>query len=316
MTATPVYVGIDVAKDHLDVAVGSTETVWQVRTDEAGLRDMVARLQRVAPTLVVLEASGGYHLAAVAVLGAARLPVAVVNPRQVRDFAKSVGKLAKTDALDARMLALFAERVRPEPRPLPDEQTQALDALLTRRRQLVQMRVAEEQRLRQALPVVQSRIARLLAVLEQELQELDRELQDRVRQSPLWREQEDLLRGVPGVGPTLTFTLLAELPELGHLTRQQIASLVGVAPFNRDSGTLRGKRRVWGGRASVRAALYMAALAATRHNPVIRVCYQRLCAAGKPKKVALVACMHKLLTILNAVIKHRTPWQPVAQEAP
>lgn len=316
MTATPVYVGIDVAKDHLDVAVGSTETVWQVRTDEAGLRDLVARLQRVTPTLVVLEASGGYHLAAVAVLGAARLPVAVVNLRQVWDFAKSVGKLAKTDALDARMLALFAERVRPEPRPLPDEQTQALDALLTRRRQLVQMRVAEEQRLRQALPVVQPRIAHLLAVLEQELAELDRELHDRLRQSPLWREQEDLLRGVPGVGPTLTLTLLAELPELGHLTRQQIASLVGVAPFNRDSGTLRGKRQVWGGRASVRAALYMAALAATRHNPVIRVCYQRLCAAGKPKKVALVACMHKLLTILNAMIKHRTPWHPVAQETP
>lgn len=315
MTSTPVYVGIDVAKDHLDVAVGSAGSGWQVRTDEEGIRTLVARLQQSAPVLTVLEASGGYELPAVAALAAAGLPVAVVNPRQVRDFAKSTGKLAKTDALDAQMLALFAERVRPEPRPLPDTQTQELGALLARRRQLVQMRVAEEQRLAQALPVVRPRIARVLALLERELEELDHDLDDRLRQSPLWREQEDLLRGVPGVGPTLTLTLLAELPELGQLSRQQIAALAGVAPFNRDSGTLRGKRRVWGGRASVRAALYMAALVASRHNPVLRTFYQRLCAAGKPKKVALVACMHKLLTILNAMLKHRTPWLSAVQEA-
>jgi transposase len=258
---------------------------------------------------VVLEATGGYEVPITVALGIAGIPVAVVNPRQVRDFARSLGKLAKTDRLDAQVLAHFGAATRPEPRPLPDAQTQELQALVARRRQVLQMHAAELQRRQRALPVVRQRIDRVLAVLEQELRDLDGDLHDRLRQSPLWREQEDLLRGVPGVGPALTFSLLAGLPELGTLSSKQVAALVGVAPLNRDSGRWRGKRVVWGGRANVRAALYMPTVVAVRWNPVLRDFYQRLVAAGKPKKVALVACMRKLLVILNAMLKHRTPWQ-------
>lgn len=241
--------------------------------------------------------------------------MAVVNPRQVRDFARATGKLAKTDAIDARVLALFAERVRPEPRRLPDEAGQALGALVTRRRQLLEMLTAEKNRLGSAARVLRKSIQRHIDWLNQELAKVDEDLGDMLRQSPLWREKDDLLRSVPGVGRVLSITLLAELPELGQLSAKQISALVGVAPLNRDSGTLRGRRSIWGGRAPVRAVLYMAALVATRYNPVIRAFYQRLLALGKAKKVALVACMRKLLIILNAILKHQTPWRSTGVSA-
>jgi transposase len=281
---------------------------WTATNDEAGITTLVARMQTLRPALIVLEATGGREVPLVAALAEAAVPVAVVNPRQVRDFARAIGQLAKTDALDAQVLARFAEVVHPTPRPLPDVQAQELSALLTRRRQLVGMVTAERQRLDTALPAVRRPIQRHVAWLEQELADLDRTLRAAVQASPLWRAQEDLLRSVPGIGPTTAYMLVADLPELGQLNRKAIAALVGVAPLNCESGTLRGRRLVWGGRARVRTALYMATLVATRHNPVIRAFYQRLCAAGKPKKVALVACMRKLLTILNAMVRHRTPW--------
>lgn len=310
MQTPPLFVGIDVSKTHLDVAVHPTGERWRMAHDDSGVAHLVHRLQETRPALVVLEATGGLEVALAAALGAASLPVAVVNPRQVRDFARATGRLAKTDTLDAQVLALFAERVRPTPRPLPDAQAQALSALLARRRQVVEMLTAERDRLGRALPPVCPGIERHIAELERHLADLNRALEETVRQSPLWREKEDLLRSVPGVGPLLALTLLADVPEMGTLGRKQVAALVGVAPLNRDSGALRGRRRVWGGRAPVRAVLYMATLAATRYNPVIRAFYRRLCAAGKPKKVALTACMRKLLTILNAMLKHGTPWRP------
>jgi transposase len=308
MDTTALYVGIDVAKAQLDVAVRPSGEQWTAPNDEAGITSLVARVQALRPTLVVLEATGGREVPVAVALATAGLAVAVVNPRQVRDFARAIGQLAKTDALDAQLLAHFAAVVRPIPRPLPDAQAQDLSALLTRRRQLVAMRTAERQRLETALPAVRHHIQRHLAWLDQELADVDHHLHDAVQASPLWRAQEDLLRSVPGIGPTTALTLLIEVPELGQLDRKAIAALVGVAPLNCESGTLRGRRLVWGGRARVRAVLYMATLVATRHNPTIRAFYQRLCAAGKPKKVALTACMHKLLLILNAVLRHRTPW--------
>jgi transposase len=309
MPETLRYVGIDVAQDWLDVAVHGSGQPWRVRADEAGIADLVGTLREQQVHLVVLEATGGYEVPVTAALGIEGIPVAVVNPCQVRDFARSLGKLAKTDRLDAQVLALFGAATHPEPRPLPAVQAQELAALVARRRQVLHMHAAELQRRQRALPVVRPRIDRVLAVLELELEDLDGDLHDRLRQSPLWREQEDLLRGVPGVGPALTFNLLAGLPELGTLSPKQVAALVGVAPLNRDSGRWRGKRVVWGGRAHVRAALYMPTVVAVRWNPVLRGYYQRLVAAGKPKKVALIACMRKLLVILNAMLKHRTPWQ-------
>ena len=303
------YVGIDVSKAHLDVAVIPLGEVWRATNDEGGIIELTERLVVHTPALVVLEATGGYELPLAAALGAAGLPVAVVNPRQVRDFAKATGKLAKTDVLDAQLLAHFAQRVQPTPHPLPETQIQEMAALLARRRQVMEMLVAEKQRLEMARPRVRPSLTGHIAWLEHTLEELDGELGQMVQGSPLWRAQEDLLRGVPGVGPVLSFTILAELPELGTLDRRQVAALVGVAPLNRDSGTLRGKRTVWGGRATVRATLYMATLVATRFNPIIKTFYQRLLAVGKPKMVALTACMRKLLTILNAMLKHGTPWQ-------
>ena len=311
MTEAQLYVGIDVSKDTLDVAVAPTGQQWRVSHAEEGLGPLVERLQGLSPALVVLEATGGYEVSVAAALGAAGIPLAVVNPRQVRDFAKAMGKLAKTDRLDAQVIALFAERMRPVPRPLPDLQAQELDAFLARRRQVVAMLTAEKNRLTPARGKVREDIQAHVAWLKQRLAQLDDDLGTTLRESPLWREKEDLLKSVPGVGPVTTLTLLAELPELGDLDRKQIAALVGVAPLNRDSGILRGKRSIWGGRAKVRAALYMSALVATRCNPVIKAFYQKLQAAGKAKKVALTACMHKLLTILNALLKHRSPWQPL-----
>jgi transposase len=309
MTNTPVFVGIDVSKEQLDMVLrpGGIRTM---PNNEAGFAKILADLKTVSPTLVVLEATGGLELPLTSALALAGLPVVVVNPRQVRDFAKATGQLAKTDAIDAQVLARFAEVIRPEPRPLPDEQTQALAALVTRRQQLIEMLTAEKNRLASARPAIRKNLRAHIAWLERALQQADTDLADAIRQSPVWREKEELLRSVPGIGPVLTTTVLANLPELGTLTHKQIAALVGVAPLNRDSGTLRGRRTVWGGRAHVRTALYMAAIVATRFNPVIRAFYRRLCAAGKAKKVALVACMRKLLTIINAMLKHRTPWNP------
>ena len=266
------------------------------------------QLAELAPTLVVLEATGGLETFLVGELAGAQLPVVVVNPRQVRDFAKAVGKLAKTDALDAQVLAHFGEATKPDLRPLPDDSTRELQALLARRRQVVEMVTAEKNRCRTATQRLQPQIQEHIRYMEKQLKELEQGLSELLSSSPVWRTKEKLLGSVPGVGPVLTVTLLAGLPELGRLHRREIASLVGVAPFNRDSGTLRGKRTVWGGRSSVRATLYMATLAATRYNSVMRAFYQRLLEAGKPKKVALTACMRKLLTILNAMLKHNLSW--------
>jgi transposase len=309
MTHPPVFVGIDVSKAQLDIALRPGE-IYSLPNNEGGFAQVLAQLKAVSPTLVVLEATGGLEVPLTGALAAARLPVVVVNPRQVRDFAKATGQLAKTDAIDAQVLARFAEAIRPAPRPLPDEQTQALAALVTRRQQLIDMLIAEKNRLASARPSIRKNLRAHIAWLERAVQQADTDLAEAIRQSPLWREKDELLRSVPGIGPVLTTTLLANLPELGTLTQKQIAALVGVAPLNRDSGTLRGRRTVWGGRAHVRTVLYMAAIVATRFNPVIRAFYHRLCAVGKAKKVALVACMRKLLIIVNAMLKHRSSWNP------
>jgi len=303
-------IGIDVSKATLDIASLPTGESWTVTNDDLGLAELTPRLVALTPVLVVLEATGGFETLAAVTLAKAGLPVAVVNPRQVRDFAKALGRLAKTDALDAGILAEFAQRVRPEPRPLPDEAAQLLDGLLTRRRQLVDMLTAEKNRLGFARGPVKRDINRHIRWLEKRLQHVDGDLEAAIAASPLYQAKADLLRSVPGVGPITTLTLLATLPELGQLSRHQIAALVGVAPLNRDSGTLRGKRRVWGGRAPVRAVLYMAALVGIKHNPVLRQFYQRLRAAGKPFKVAVTACMRKLLTILNAMLRQNCRWDP------
>jgi len=310
--AASVYVGIDVAKAELVMAIRPSGERWTAANDEAGIQRLLTRLREDAPALVVLEATGGYQRAAVAALAAARLPLVVANPRQVRDFARATGQLAKTDQIDADTLALFAERVRPEPRALPDASAQALDALLTRRRQILGMVGAERNRLEHAVPAVRRGIVQHIRWLERQLRDVDDDVDRTIQVSPIWRAKENLLRSVPGVGPVVSRTLIGDLPELGTMPRKQIAALVGVAPLARDSGTLRGKRLVWGGRAPVRAALYMAALVATRRNPVIREFYQRLLAAGKPKKVALTACMRKLLTILNAMLRANTVWRHTA----
>ena len=305
-----VFVGIDVAKDRLDVHVRPSGEAFAVARDGEGVAALVERLRALTPALIVSEATGGFEQVVAGALGAAGLPVVVVNPRQIRDFARALGRLAKTDRLDAEVIALFAERVRPELRPLPDEQARLLGELVARRRQVIEMIVAEGNRARQLESRrLKKRIERHRAVLQEELSEIEHELDDTIRGTPIWRESEDLLKSAPGVGNILARTLIADLPELGTLDRKKIAALAGVAPFNRDSGTLRGRRTIWGGRAAIRTTLYMAALAATRHNPVIASFYRRLLAAGKPKKLALTACMRKLLTILNAMLRDGKPWQ-------
>ena len=309
MEGEPRFVGIDVSKAQVDVAVRPTGQRWVVSYDETGIKELVSQMVGLGPALVLLEATGGLELPLVAALAAAALPVVVVNPRQVRDFARATGTLAKTDSLDAAVLAHFADAVRPSVRPLKDAETQVLNSLTARRRQVLTMLVSEKNRLGTAISAVRPRIEGHIAWLEQELSDLDKELRQSLRRSPVWREKDDLLRTVPGVGEQLSLTLLADLPELGTLDRRQIAALVGVAPFNRDSGTLRGRRAVWGGRSRVRGVLYMGTLTATRFNPVISDFYQRLLAAGKAKKVALVACMRKLLTILNAMVKNNSTWR-------
>jgi transposase len=308
MDASELFVGIDVSKARLDGASRPGGETWTAPNDPAGIASVVKRLAERGPTLIVVEATGGYELPVVGALAAAGLAVAVINPRQGRDFARATGQLAKTDRLDAGVLAHFAQALRPEPRPVPDAAQQALAATLARRSQVIEMLTAERNRHGTANPAVRERIATHIAWLEAELDVLDRELRDQIHASPVWREAEDLLRSVPGVGPVVATTLLADLPELGALDRRRIAALVGVAPLARDSGSMRGRRSVWGGRARIRAVLYMATVTASRVNPPIRALYLRLCAAGKRKKVALVACMRKLLTILNAMARTHQPW--------
>ncbi len=308
MSESAAYVGIDVSKAELEVAVG--EEAWTVSNDESGIATLLERLRKRPLKLVVLEATGGHETPAVAALAEAGLPVVVANPRQVRDFGRATGQLAKTDRIDARVLALFAERVRPEVRVLPDEKTQELTALLARRRQLIEMMVAEKNRLKMAPKRVAKGIRQHIEWLKRQLKAVDSDLEGQIKESPVWRAKEDLLRSVPGIGPVVSRTLIGELPELGQLDRRAIAALAGVAPLNRDSGTLRGKRMVWGGRRSGRVALYMAALTASQRNPVIRAFYTRLRERGKPPKVALTACMRKLLVILNAMVRDGAHWDP------
>ena len=315
MDPTPLFVGIDVAKAHLDVALGPAGATSRHPNDEAGFAAVLALLVASPPALIVLEASGNLEVPLVAALAAAGLPAAVVNPLQARRFAQSTGRTAKTDALDARALALFAERVRPAVRPLPDAAARELAALLARRRQLIAMRVAETNRLGTAEAVVRADLEAHVAYLSRQVEETDRRLAEAVRSSPAWRERDALLRGIPGIGPVAARTLLGELPELGTLGRRKIAALVGLAPMNRDSGTLRGRRRIVGGRAAVRTALYMAALSAVRHNPALEAFYRRLVAAGKAKKVALAAAAHKLLTIADAILRSKRPWDPAKAES-
>jgi len=279
------------------------------------MTDLVERLHALAPERIVLEATGGYEIVVAAALASVHLPVVIVNPRQVRDFARASGQLAKTDEIDAQVLARFAEAIKPEPRALPDATTRALSALVARRRQLLEMLVAEQNRLvtaavQNAPEPLRDQLGEHIDWLRKQLQQVDRELGEQIQSSPIWREREQLLRSIPGIGPVASATLLSQLPELAELDRKAIAKLVGVAPLNHDSGQHRGRRRVWGGRAAVRAVLYMAALVATRRNPQISDFYQRLLARGKPKKQALVACMHKLLLLCSAVIRSQTPWHP------
>lgn len=305
--AEKVFVGIDVSKLDLDIALDSGEH-WRCANQEGDYQELIERLKALPVELIVLEASGGYEGAVVASLHAAKLPVVVVNPRQVRDFAKALGKLAKTDRIDAQVLAQFAQLVRPELRPLKDEQTQELDARLARRRQIMSMLVAERQRLQVAKPSLRAEIKDHINYLVKQLKDTDRGLDKMIRTTDLWREREALFKPVKGVGDQTLRVLCGSLPELGQLDRKKIAALVGVAPFARDSGKQRGKRACWGGRPEVRQALYMGALSATRYNPVIKPFYERLLRSGKPKKVALVACMRKLLTILNAMVRDHAPW--------
>ena len=305
------FVGADIAKDQVDVHIRPTDERVQFSRDEAGLAGLVARLQQLGPRLVVLEATGGYEIPVAAALASAGVPVAVVNPRQIRDFARATGQLAKTDALDARIMAQFAEVVQPAVRPLPTAAAQALGDLVARRRQLIEMLGAERNRHQQARdPHLQRRIATHVRWLTKALAELDTTLADTIRSSPIWRARDNLLQSVPGVGDVTAYTLLADLPDLGRLDRRTIAALVGVAPMNRDSGHWRGRRTIAGGRPAVRSVLYMATLTAVRFNPVIAHFSQRLTAAGGPKKVALTAAMRKLLTILNAMLRDQRPWQP------
>lgn len=304
------YVGIDISKASLDVATWPGEKSWEEEHNEEGIAGLVKKVKELEPEMVVLEATGGLEMDVAIGLAQAGLAVAVVNPRQVRDFAKSLGKLAKTDRIDAKVLARFADAVRPEPRFMVDEQQQRLNALVARRRQVIDMRVAEKNRLTTVYEEMKARLEMHIEWLSQEIDALDLVIQQQIQSSPLWREKEQLLRTVPGVGPVASATLLAELPELGQLNRKQIAALGGLAPFNKDSGKMKGKRCIWGGRAAVRPVLYMAALSAIRFNPVLEEFYDRLTKQGKLFKVAITACMRKLLTILNAMVKANQAWDP------
>jgi len=305
-----IYVGIDVSKDRLDVHVRPSGEAFAVTRDGKGLEELVERMRALAPTLIAVEATGGFETIVAAAVAGACLPLAVVNPAQVRHFARAIGKRAKTDPIDAAVIAHFAEAVKPEPRPIPDAAARLLGELVARRRQIIEMLVAERQREKRVDAVrVRKSLARHIAALEKELPVIDRDIDTMVRGSPVWREKENLLVSFPGVGGILARTFLAEMPELGSLRRRQVASLVGVAPYTRQSGRWRGKSMIGGGRAAARSAVYLAALSAIRCNPVLRVFYQRLLAAGKPKMVALIAVARKILTILNAMLRDKKPWQ-------
>jgi len=305
-----IAVGIDVSKDRLDVVVRPGGETFAVERNAAGLERLIERMRQLSPHVVALEATGGFETVVAGALAAATVPVVVVNPVQIRAFAKAVGQRAKTDPIDAAVIARFAEATKPEPRPLPDEATRLLADLIARRRQIIEMIGAESQREKRiAVPRLRKSIRRVIGMLEKELASLDTDIDDAVRGSPAWREKEDLLASVPGVGPGIARTLIADLPELGTLSRKQIAALAGLAPFTRQSGQWRGKSFIGGGRASVRTALFMGALVATRHNPILKAFFDRMRAAGKPKMVALIAVARKLLTILNAILRDKRPWQ-------
>lgn len=307
-----IFVGIDVSKAWLDIAVHERETCWRAGNNDQGIADLVVELKKLAPALVLMEATGGFEMLLVAELANAGLPVVVTNPRRVRAFARSTGRLAKTDKLDAKLLAHFAAAVRPPVRTLPSDEEEHLTGLLTRRRQIVDMLTVEKNRLHTVRPVMRSDIEEHITWLQEKLSKLDEEVDQFVQATPLWKEKDAILRSVPGVGRVTSSTLLAMLPELGKLNRQQVAALVGVAPVNKDSGRKQGKRRVYGGRADVRSVLYMAALAAKRYNPRIKEFYESLIKRGKEKKVALTACMRKLLVILNAMMRTNQPWRTSA----
>jgi len=304
------FIGIDVSKDHLDTARRPSNEKLRFFNNDEGVDGLISHLRPFQPTLIVLEATGRYHQLVLGRLLAAGLPAIAINPRQARDFARAIGQLAKTDRIDAAVLAEFAEKIRPELRSIADDATQELEALCTRRRQLVTMLSAEKNRLHTAPKTVRSEIHRHIHWLEKEISQLEKDLDRRIRCSPAWREKDDLLRSCKGIGPITTHTMVSCLPELGTLSGRQISALVGIAPFNDDTGKHQGRRHIQGGRLDVRAVLYMATLAAIRHNPVIRNFHRRLIAAGKAKKVAITACMRKLLTILNAMLRDKKPWQP------
>jgi transposase len=309
MTEEAVSVGVDVAKNTLDLAVSNSNETRQFENDYEGITYAVRYIAKLKPDKIILEATGHFEMPLAAELQASRLPVIIVNPRQIRDFARATGILAKTDRIDARILALFGKQIKPEIRLLPDRKAREMSSLLARRRQLIEMLTAEHNRLLQADVSIRSGIHTHIKWLEEAISTINDDLDHQIRSSPSWFEKDNLLKSVPGVGKVVSTTLLIELPELGQLNRRQIAALVGVAPLNHDSGTMRGKRTVWGGRAKLRSVLYMAALVGIRYNPIIAVFYQRLLNAGKAKKVALVACMRKLLTILNAIIRFKTEWR-------
>jgi transposase len=303
------YVGIDVSKDRLDVHVLPSNLAFAVARDGKGVSELSERLKTLLPTAVAVEATGGFETVVAAGLGSAGLPIVVVNPAQVRAFARALGKRAKTDPIDAAVIAAFLAATRPDVRPLPDEDTRRLADLVARRRQIVEMMTAERQREKRASAKTRKSIVRLLRALEKELSVLDRDIDDAVRGSSVWREKEDLLKSVPGIGDVTARTMLAELPELGRLDRRQIAALAGLAPWTRQSGQWRGRSFIGGGRPTVRSSLFIAAMVAAKHNPMLRLFHQRLIAAGKPKKVAIIAVARKLLTILNAIIRDNRPWQ-------
>ena len=303
------FVGIDVSKNSLDIAILPSGERFKINYDEEGINEITGKLTENPPDLIVMEATGGLEMPLLTALAADNFNVVAINPRQVRNYARSIGRLAKTDRIDAEVIARFGEAVRPELRPIPDEKTIELRAFLVRRRQLIQMIVAEKNRLHKAAENVKPRIQTHIEWLEEELDTTNHDLENAIKNSPVWREREKLLKTVPGIGDVIASTLIADLPELGQLNRKEIAALVGVAPFNYDSGTIRGKRIIWGGRYHVRNALYMGVIVAIRYNPAIKNFYNRLVEAGKPKKVAIVACMRKLITILNSMVRNNTPWQ-------
>jgi transposase len=310
MESTEFFVGVDVSKAELEIGVIPESKTWKVSNDCQGIQQLIDNLVTLSPSVIVIEATGGYETLVASSLATAQLPVVVINPRHIRSFAKAIGILAKTDRIDCLVLAQYGKSIKPQPRPLKDEQAQELKAMLGRRKQLVEMLTMEKNRIDKATNIVLEYIHAHIFWLESQLQEVDKDLHNSIKNSPVWAEKDKIIRSIPGAGPVLSVTLISELPELGILNRRQIAALVGVAPFNCDSGKRKGYRRVWGGRALIRSILYMAALSAVRYNPAIKAFYKRLVAAGKKPKVSLTACMRKLLTIINSMVRNGSLWDP------